>query len=179
MLYFCRDKKFKKNCVDYRGFGIIGWNGFPSYYYDSNHCPHLCQVNDFFLNYTVPWIREVLGGERKLLPRPPKAQCGRLVPCIVWLKPLFQSSQKRVRSALRVLASNKKELTANKQALRVLFNSMQALAASCEPVFAMTGKEALGLVQTLNFSYAESNANDQNLCSSSFTLDSAHEKFDV
>ena len=27
--------------------------------------------------------------------------------------------------------------------MRVLFNWMQALAASCEPVFAMTGKEAL------------------------------------
>ena len=72
MLYFCRDKKVKRNCIDYSGFGIIGWNGFPSYYYDSNHCPHFCQVNDFFLNYTVPWIPEVLGGERKLLPVPPK-----------------------------------------------------------------------------------------------------------
>ena len=29
---------------------------------------------------------------------------------------------------------------------------MQALAASCEPVFAMTGKEALDYVHTVSFS---------------------------
>ena len=42
-----------------------------------------------------------------------------------------------------MLASNQKELTVPVCLLRVLFDEMQVLAASCEPVFAMTAKEAL------------------------------------
>ena len=66
--------------------------------------------------------------------------------CRAWVivyKPLFQSSQKLVRSSLRVLAYHQKELTASKQALRVLFNQMQLVAASCESDLAMTEKEIL------------------------------------